>query len=467
MCAIVGALVNRNLTKEQSQEAQEIFRHLMISSSERGRDGVGWQGKEGDTLFSVRTAQRDKVREIETAKFPHGSNSCSWYIANLRAEPTTEYVEHKSPLDQQPYSLDDWSIVHNGTIANDKELRTNRVNTTIDSAAIVEQLVETNLLFNRPVDSYSQFHETLSKLVGSYAIIGGNRGHNDTLFLGLNYRPIWYLRTSYGVFFSSSEEYFPSWAVAEALTPYHSAMFSFETGQLIIEVNALASRKPQERKKALVIASGGLDSTVAAAKCVADGYKVKLAHFAYGCKAEWHETEAIGEIANYLGVEFEIYPMGIYNESDSPLLSKDPDSHVSAGEAGSEYAHEWVPARNLVMLSLATAMAESGGYDCIVLGNNLEEAGAYPDNEPEFIKRFNKVLPFAVGDGKSVQVEMPVGNLMKHEIVALGHQLNAPMHLTWSCYRNGDKHCGRCGPCFMRKTAFRINNLQEVIEYEV
>ena len=119
------------------------------------------------------------------------------------------------------------------------------------------------------------------------------------------------------------------------------------------------------------------------------------------------------------------------------------------------------------MLSIATAYAESNGFDYIVLGNNLEEAGSYPDNEPEFIRRFNEILPFAVGDGKKVRVLMPVGDLMKHEIVALGKEVNAPMHLTWSCYKNEKLHCGKCGPCFMRMTAFEINDFNEVIEYGV
>jgi 7-cyano-7-deazaguanine synthase len=157
--------------------------------------------------------------------------------------------------------------------------------------------------------------------------------------------------------------------------------------------------------------------------------------------------------------------MDIYDKSDSPLLRD--DSNIAGGEEGAEFAHEWVPARNIVMLSIATAYAEAKGFDYIVLGNNLEEAGAYPDNEPEFINRFNDLLPFAVGDGKRVRVVMPVGNLMKHEIVDLGHRLGAPLDLTWSCYRAGDKHCGTCGPCFMRRTAFEINNLEEVIEYEI
>lgn len=191
---------------------------------------------------------------------------------------------------------------------------------------------------------------------------------------------------------------------------------------------------------------------------------ITLIHFRYGSRAEGPEVAAIQKIAAELGVKLVLFPLPIYDKKDSPLL--DPDSTVAGGEEGAEFAHEWVPARNLVMLSVATAYAEANGFDHIVLGNNLEEAGAYPDNEPEFINKFNDLLPFAVGDGKQVKVIMPVGNLMKHEIVKLGLDIGAPLHLTWSCYRAGEKHCGTCGPCYMRRKAFEINKAQEVIEYE-
>ena len=143
----------------------------------------------------------------------------------------------------------------------------------------------------------------------------------------------------------------------------------------------------------------------------------------------------------------------------------DPNALVAGGEAGAEFASEWVPARNLVMLSIATAYAEARGITTIILGNNLEESGSYPDNEPEFINKFNELLPFAVGANKQVEVLMPVGNLMKHEIVKLGHDIGAPMYLTWSCYRAGKKHCGACGPCYMRRIAHEMNNIPETISY--
>jgi 7-cyano-7-deazaguanine synthase len=215
--------------------------------------------------------------------------------------------------------------------------------------------------------------------------------------------------------------------------------------------------------RALVVCSGGLDSVVAATKLVREGHDVELIHFMYGSRAEGREQAAVVAVGEALGVPVRFHAISAYQPEDSPLLRA--DSTIAGGEEGAEFAHEWVPARNLLMLATATALAEARGFQLVALGNNLEEAGAYPDNEPEFIDRFNDLLPFAVGDGKRVRVVMPVGNMMKHEIVALGHELKAPLHLTWSCYRTGPVHCGRCGPCYMRSTAFHINGLPEVIEY--
>jgi len=147
-----------------------------------------------------------------------------------------------------------------------------------------------------------------------------------------------------------------------------------------------------------------------------------------------------------------------YSQSagNSPLLT---DGQIAPGVTGAEYAHEWVPARNLLMIAKAVAYAEANGYGAVALGNNLEEGGAYPDNEEQFTTLLNAALPYAVQEGSKVELLAPVGMLMKHEIVALGARLGVPYELTWSCYRGGEHHCGACGPCFMRREAFRRNGL--------
>lgn len=456
MCAIVGAIVSLK-TQDELDLANHILKYIWDFSHERGSDGRGFMvnssAETGPEFRHDTTRQEVDWDRLDAPSFNQLCESAT-AIGNLRAEPTTEFVLQKEWTDQQPYTVGPWNIVHNGTIANDKELRTHRHPTKIDSAAIVEQLVECG-------QTLAEFLDSMLKLKGSYAILASNSQSTARLFAAANYRPIWYAVTSIGTFFASSRYYFPKELTPVMLPPYTVARFSRHG---ILERRSLRPVMGMGND-ALVVCSGGLDSVVSAAYAQKSlGYNIHLIHFLYGSRAEGPEVKAVQAVAKALGCPITLFPLPVYQKGDSPLL--DPDSTVAGGEEGAEFAHEWVPARNLLLLSVATAFAEARGMSTIVLGNNLEEAGAYPDNEPEFIERFNDMLPFAVGDGKRMRVIMPVGNMMKHEIVKLGHGIEAPMHLTWSCYRAGEFHCGTCGPCFMRRKAFEINDLEEVIAYK-
>lgn len=457
MCAVIGALLYQIDSIYKVAEANTILKHIWTTSHERGRDGRGYviscDGKNDFVEF------HDVTREgTNPAGNPPQVNFCNKavVIGNLRAEPTTEYVKDKSPCDQQPYSIGHRSIVHNGTIANDAELRDGRYPSRIDSAAVVE-LIDLNDHSLR--GDFDSFCSSILKLKGSYAILAMHHQNTEELFCAVNYKPLWYIRTRVGFFFASSRHYFPQGCAPLMITPYTAVKFTHRG----IEQRFPLIRTPKNNK-ALVVCSGGLDSVVSATWAKRNGYDITLFHFHYGSRAQSPETNSILNVAKELNCQAEFFPIPIYSKSDSPLL--DNDSKIAGGEDGAEFAHEWVPARNLVMLSLATAYAEAKGFNTIVLGNNLEESGAYADNDPEFIDKFNDIIPFAIGDGKQVNVIMPVGNLMKHEIVKLGHQIGAPMNLTWSCYRAGKKHCGTCGPCYMRRKAFEINGIEEVINYE-
>lgn len=450
MCAIVGMLAYK-LTDNERADTDHILSRMWSQGHDRGRDGRGYVMLADGKVSSYSSTKRSEVSR--PPRVPLNANTASM-IGNLRAEPTTEFVAEKRPSDQQPYSLRGWHIVHNGTIANDHDLRTHELDTIIDSAAIAE------LLAGQPA-TLDAFIGTIKKLKGSFAILAIHDDDPERMFVAANYRPIWIGRHEHALFFASSRQAFPSYVTPTMLPPYSAAVFG---SRGLVAITSLRPRLSAP-VRALVVCSGGLDSVVAAtfAKKIL-GYQIELIHFLYGSRAQGPEVEHVKQVAEALDCKLTLFPLNIYSKEDSPLL--DPDSKVAGGEAGAEFAHEWVPARNLVLLSVAAAYAEAHGFQKLVLGNNLEEAGAYPDNEPEFVARFNDLLPFAVGDGKQLQVIMPVGNMMKHEIVALGHELEAPMHLTWSCYKAGEKHCGTCGPCYMRRRAFEINNLPEVITYE-
>ena len=474
MCSIIGALLRNINTSELLDSTQKRLFEMWESSHQRGRDGRGYDliafhamGRTTEMTFaSDRSVQRVDFGKEAIDVYP----VLDWeppftsynIIGNLRAEPTTEYVARKQEKDQQPYSFGRWSIVHNGTISNDVEIRDYShevTSTTIDSAAILE------LLTRRETSAtIESFGYAIRELKGSFAILATNMREPRKIFFACNYRPIWFAQTEEGFYITSSRSSIPEDCVPQMVNPYSIGYFSIDK---IVHMHSepLNSSLLQSHKgKALVVCSGGLDSVVSAALMQARGYEIHLIHFQYGSRAEGPEVKAVQDVAKALGAPLTLFPLPVYDKGDSPLL--DPDSAIAGGEAGAEFAHEWVPARNLLLLSVATAFAEAKGFETLVLGNNLEEAGAYPDNEPEFIDRFNDLLPFAIGDGKKLRVEMPVGNMMKHEIVALGDEVGAPMNLTWSCYRAGKLHCGKCGPCFTRRTAFEINNIPEVVEYK-
>lgn len=463
MCSIFGAVLGVT-TPMKTARVNVNLDNIMLASRERGRDGWGYHVGEDPSKGTGGNYERRGIIRNETwpdAEFfdPFKVLQSGHMIGNMRAEPTTEYVAEKRPFDQQPYHLGKWTIVHNGTIANDHALRMDRapsLPTTIDSAAIVEVLARDDMA-DCTLDAVARYFEReMRQIKGSYAILAVHDDHRDAVFTACNYRPIWFATDEGATYFASSRSYFPAHMVPQMQEPYSVWCYMSDRRVRLDDV--------LERKgRALSVCSGGMDSVVATVAMLAAGFDVHMLHFQYGSRAEGPEHAAIMAIASHLGVPLHVIPMGIYDPKDSPLLQK--DSTIAGGEAGAEFAHEWVPARNLVMLSLATAYAEANGFETIVLGNNLEEAGAYPDNEPEFINRFNDLLPFAVGDGKRLNVVMPVGNLMKHEIVALGEQLGAPMGLTWSCYRSGPAHCGTCGPCFMRRTAYTINGLSDPLQY--
>ena len=355
-------------------------------------------------------------------------------LGNWRATPTPEL--ERAPL--QPYD----GMVHNGTIANDVELGAQPGE--VDSMVLAR-------FINR--NSPAALAESLAKVKGSYALACWN---GSTVLGAVNYKPLHYVKLDSAVYFSSMARHFegllPYGHAPVAVPPYSTIDFRSGKTATILRTDA---------RRVVVIASAGLDSTVTAAKLKSEGYSVHLLHFAYGCQAEGKEQERVRKIADRLALPVSVVDLPLRSFGASTLFKGDSD--VVDGFAGAEYAHEWVPARNLVMISVAMAWAEAAGYHAVALGNNLEEAGAYPDNEEQFTHLLDLAAPYAVQESYTMRVLAPVGHLMKHEIVKLGLKLGAPLDATWSCYRGGETHCGTCGPCMMRKTAFLRSGVMDPV----
>ena len=463
MCGVVGVIAPRGLNRDQLDDLAIAIER----AQERGTDSMGFYSYPNPSHIppfrlaqyrTVRTYNEGDLREELRQAFGHVIA-----IANTRAEPTTEYVVDKRPLDVQPFTVGRWSVVHNGTIANDKELEAEGYLKADQS--IVDSAIIPSVLAAQPINSLPMFAARVAqKFTGSYAMLALDQDLG-MLYAALNYKPLYMVRDEQGaVWLASQPKYIAhvSGNQPYALDQYTAHRFAATPSYVVQETLSLRPRQHQIAKHSLIVCSGGLDSTVAATAAALDSSESRLLHFVYGCRAQVREMEAVQNIAMHLYGSAEpdvlqfvdVEPLFRTIASTSPLLNQ--HAAIASGERGAEFAYEWVPARNLIFLSLATAIAENEGFDTIVLGNNLEEAGAYPDNEPEFINRFNHLLPYAVAADKRVNVEMPVGNLMKWQIAKMGLEINAPLGLTWSCYKDGSIQCGQCGPCHMRKLAFKM-----------
>ncbi len=227
--------------------------------------------------------------------------------------------------------------------------------------------------------------------------------------------------------------------------------------------------------KCLVLSSGGLDSTVALAlACDKYGAQnvVALSVF-YGQKHD-KEIKASNDVATYYGVEHIYLDLAkIFEYSDCSLLKKNntdiPEESYNEQlkKTNGKPVSTYVPFRNGLFLSSAASIAISKGCEIIYYGAHKDDAAgnAYPDCSKDFTESMAKAI--YLGSGNSLKVEGPFVNMTKKDIVALGHKLNVPFNLTWSCYEGHDKACGRCGTCIDRKEAFRLNGLVDPIEYEV
>ncbi|BCU69400.1 7-cyano-7-deazaguanine synthase QueC [Stygiolobus caldivivus] len=462
MCSVSGVLI---LKPENYREIERKLVEILKRAENRGRDsfGVVVIQKDGSTK-AVKSTGRPSLNEGKLTGIL--DNESRVVIANNRAEPTTEYVKDKNYNEIQPFEGERYIVTHNGIIANDLELEKKfnvKKQSKIDSSVIPPILDKS---WNGDMNDLKNI---LQNVKGSFAFIIGDKLNPNTIFVAQNFKPVYmmYDQNLGAIFFTSLDDYFNVKPLdnvfVRKLDPY--SIFSVSTDLKVNEIELLDQRP---KKRALVIASGGLDSTVAATYLLKEGYEVTLLHFNYHHKAEEKEKEAIKEIAEFLQVPYMMIDTDLFKLVGHSTLLKGGGEIVKdrKGEEGAEFAHEWVPARNLIFFSVALAIAEAHGYDAIASGINLEEAGAYPDNEMEFVRLFAKLSPYATGPNKKVEVLMPVGNLVKHEIVKLGVEIGAPLHLTWSCYEGGSKHCGRCGPCYMRKKAFEVNGLKDPVDYE-
>ena len=446
-------------------EIERKMRSIIVKAEERGRDSYGIVSVSlSGTYLEYKSVGRPSDTIDNVPRFVFDDTTI--VLSNNRAEFMAEYILRKSDEDIQPFVGYGYVVTHDGIIANDKELERElhlERKSRMDTAIIPPLLCK--LWDGRTEGLRNILRDTL---MGSYALAIVDLKHPTQLYLAVNYKPLYlqYDGKLDVLFFTSLDTYFketPLWdANVKQLKPY--SLLYVDTSKRYKQVSLW---KKNGGRKVLAVCSSGLDSTVVARWLQVHGYDVTLLHFRYEHRAQNKEFERVTKISQALNVPLIVVNTDFFKVHSSGSILIDRSKEVSTkGEGSFEFANEWVSARNLVFLSLATSIAEDRGFDYVAIGSNLEETGAYSDDEMIFIKKFNELLPHSTKLQNRVEVLMPIGNLMKHEVVKLGVEVGAPLELTWSCFESGEKQCGRCESCYMRKRAFEINGLKDPVMYE-
>lgn len=222
--------------------------------------------------------------------------------------------------------------------------------------------------------------------------------------------------------------------------------------------------------KALVLSSGGVDSTTALGMAV-DRYgadHVIALSISYGQKHD-KEVEAAIKVAEYYGVEQLFLDLSkIFQYSNCSLLQQSTDEIPEESYAeqiektgGETPVSTYVPFRNGLFLSSAASIALSKDCGVIYYGAHADDAAgfAYPDCSPVFNNAMNEAI--YEGSGHQLRIEAPFVHCTKADIVKMGLELGVPYHLTWSCYEGGDHPCGKCGTCIDRAKAFEANGVTD------
>lgn len=215
-------------------------------------------------------------------------------------------------------------------------------------------------------------------------------------------------------------------------------------------------------KDTILVLSGGLDSTTMLYE-----YRDRIAlavSFDYGSNHNKKELACAALHCKRLGVKHLIIPLEFISRYFNSALLSGADA-IPDGNYDDENMHATVvPFRNGIMLAIAAGMAESNELQYIMMANHGGDHTIYPDCRPEFVEAFDAAVHAGTFNG--VRLLSPYCNMTKGEIAARGKELGIDYSKTWSCYRGGDKHCGKCGTCVERKEALADAGIPDPTDYE-
>lgn len=218
-------------------------------------------------------------------------------------------------------------------------------------------------------------------------------------------------------------------------------------------------------RRAVILLSGGLDSTVLAAAMLQDGWRLSALSVDYGQrhKCELRAAEAVAQALDiphrFLDLSWFASLVPASSQTDRSV----PVPHGHYAEATMKVTV--VPNRNMVMLSLAAAHALGIGAQAIAIAAHAGDHAVYPDCRDEFMQAFIACVRAGNWHAESLHLHRPFVTMSKTDIVRVGRDAGAPMHLTYSCYEGQAVQCGRCGTCVERREAFELAGVDDPTEY--
>ena len=226
---------------------------------------------------------------------------------------------------------------------------------------------------------------------------------------------------------------------------------------------AVADDGPQ---LAICLVSGGMDSCVTAAIANEENDELAFLHVSYGQRTEKREREAFEALADHFNVMTRlVISLEHLAKIGGSSLTDDRIPVTAASLSASGIPSSYVPFRNAHLLSAAVSWGEVINANAIYIGAVAEDSSGYPDCRPEFYDAFQNVLDIGTRPETRITVETPVIAMRKSEIVRRGIELGAPLHLTWSCYKESESACGNCDSCALRLRAFREAGATDPIPY--
>ncbi|MCH7977390.1 MAG: 7-cyano-7-deazaguanine synthase QueC [Acidobacteria bacterium] len=219
------------------------------------------------------------------------------------------------------------------------------------------------------------------------------------------------------------------------------------------------------KPKAIVLLSGGMDSCVTTAMAARE-CRLAALHVSYGQLTEARERRAFEQIADFYEITERLHVDQSYLRRIGGSALTDPS--ISLREADLEAADipaSYVPFRNAHFLAAAVSWAETIGASRIYIGAVEADSSGYPDCRPEYYQVYNRLIAAGTRPETRIEIVTPLITLQKQEIVKKGIELDAPFHLSWSCYRSQEMACGRCDSCALRLRAFEQAGAKDAIPY--